>query len=150
MHSCIAIRSIYIWWLLFLSFPYLKRNYCLIHPSIFYRILHPNTWINSRSFYCHCDQCFRFLRNFFIPIFRVCAPHPVWYSRVHSYGLFTLLFNHQVHVVVLQDGDHLYLHGTPQTHAQQSAQHFRKSLISRHYVPISTPVILLLLFLFCA
>lgn len=37
--------------------------------------------------------------------------HPVWHSRIHSYGLLTLLFNHQVHVVVLQDGDHLYLHG---------------------------------------
>ena len=44
----------------------------------------------------------------------MCVSHPVWYSRVHSYGLFALLLYHQVHVVVLQDGDHLYLHGTLQ------------------------------------
>lgn len=39
--------------------------------------------------------------------------HPVWHSGIHSQRLFTLLLDHQVHVVVLQDGDHLYLHGTP-------------------------------------
>lgn len=70
----------------------------------------------------------------------VCASHPVWYSRVHSYGLFTLLFNHQVHVVVLQDGDHLHLHGTLKTHAQHSARHFRRSLMSHHYSSTSAPV----------
>ena len=42
----------------------------------------------------------------------VCDSHPVRYSRVHGHSQFTLLLNHQVHVVVLQDGDHLYLHGT--------------------------------------
>lgn len=36
----------------------------------------------------------------------------MWHCGIHSQRLFTLLFDHQVHVVVLQDGDHLYLHGT--------------------------------------
>lgn len=47
--------------------------------------------------------------------------HPVWHSWIHSYGLFTLLLYHQVHVVVFQDGDHLYLHGTFYACAQQCA-----------------------------
>lgn len=51
--------------------------------------------------------------------------HPVWHCRVHSYGLFALLLYDQVHVVVLQDGDHLYLHGSPHTHAPPRAGHFR-------------------------
>lgn len=38
--------------------------------------------------------------------------HPMWNSGVHSDSLLALLFNHQVHVVVLQDGDHLHLHDT--------------------------------------
>lgn len=43
---------------------------------------------------------------------QVPVSHPMWHCGIHSQRLFTLLFDHQVHVVVLQDGDHLYLHGT--------------------------------------
>lgn len=50
----------------------------------------------------------------------------MWYSRVHSYGLSTLLLYHQVHVVVLQDGYHLYLHGPPHTHARHCARHLEE------------------------
>lgn len=45
-------------------------------------------------------------------LIRKCQSHPMWHSRIHSQRLFALLFDHQVHVVVLQDGDHLYFHGT--------------------------------------
>lgn len=37
---------------------------------------------------------------------------PVRNSWIHSYSLFPALLYHQVHVVILQDGDHLYLHDT--------------------------------------
>lgn len=46
------------------------------------------------------------------PTTGVCASHPVWHSRVHGHSLLALLLDHQVHVVILQDGDHLYLHGS--------------------------------------
>lgn len=58
--------------------------------------------------------------------------HPVWHSRVHSYRLFALLLYHQVHVVVFQDGDHLYLHGTRTRMRTTVSDASRRGLISQH------------------
>lgn len=56
----------------------------------------------------------------------------MWYCGVHSQRLFTLLLYHQVHVVVLQDGDHLYLHGPLKRMRSTARPHSRHSLMSQH------------------